>query len=54
MDAALAEADDTGDYDSYEPEADHPEMDDYDEETLDKLLSAEVVLPKGDYKLWER
>jgi hypothetical protein len=50
LDAALAEADDTGDYDSYEPEADRPEMDDYDEETLDQLLSAEVVLPKGDYQ----
>ena len=47
LNAALADADDTGEYDAYEPEADRPEIDDYDEEMLDQLLSAEVVLPKG-------
>jgi hypothetical protein len=49
LDKALEEADD-GEYDPYEPEAEHPELDDYDEETLDKLLAAEVILPKGDYQ----
>ncbi len=49
MDKALEEADD-GEYDPYEPEAERPELDDYDEETLDKLLAAEVILPKGDYQ----
>jgi len=49
LDKALEEADD-GEYDPYEPEAERPELDDYDEETLDKLLAAEVILPKGDYQ----
>jgi hypothetical protein len=41
-------ADDDGHYEAMEPESDRPEADDYDEETYDKLLSAEVSLPKGD------
>ncbi len=40
--------DDNGNYQPIEPEASRPEIDDYDEETIDKLLSAEVLLPKGD------
>jgi hypothetical protein len=30
-----------------EPEADRDELDEYDEETIDNLLLAEVTLPKG-------
>jgi len=40
--------DDDGIYQPVEPEADRPDLDEFDEETLDKLLSAEVVLSKGD------
>jgi hypothetical protein len=47
---ALNDVDDNGVYEPYEPEADRPEMDLYDEETLDHMLAAEVVLPKGDYQ----
>ena len=49
---ALADVsdDDDGHYDPIEPEAEHPDLDDFDEETLDNLLSAEVLLPKGDYQ----
>lgn len=49
LEKALEEADD-GEYIPYEPEAERPELDDYDEETLDKLLAAEVILPEGDYQ----
>jgi hypothetical protein len=49
---ALADADEEidGNYFPLEPEAEKPDMDDFDEETLDNLLSAEVLLPKGDYQ----
>lgn len=36
------------DVDPFEPEAAMPEADDYDEETYDKYISAQVMLPKGD------
>jgi hypothetical protein len=49
LNKALEDVDD-GEFEPYEKEADRPEMDDFDEETLDQLLSAEVVLPKGDYQ----
>jgi len=32
------------------PDAERPDLDDYDEETIDKLLSAEVLLPRGDHQ----
>jgi len=44
-----ASDDDDGHYDMVEPEADRQDVDEYDEETYDKLLSAGVVLPKGDF-----
>jgi hypothetical protein len=49
---ALADVNDDngGHYSSFEPDAEKPELDDFDEETLDNLPSAEVLLPKGDYK----
>ncbi len=47
---ALTEADEDGYYTPVEPEAEKPEVDDYDEETYDKFTSAEVLLPKGDYQ----
>jgi hypothetical protein len=50
LEQALNDADDDGFNESFEPEADRPEMDDFDEETLDNLLASEVVLPKGDYQ----
>jgi hypothetical protein len=40
--------DDDGIYQPVESEADRPDLDKFDEETLDKLLSTEVVLSKGD------
>jgi len=40
--------DDDGIYQPIEPEGDRPDLDEYDEETIDKLLSAEVTLSKGD------
>ena len=40
--------DDDGIYHPVEPEANRPDLDEFDEETIDKLLSAEVVLSKGD------
>jgi len=46
----LRDADDEGIYEPLEPEADRPKIDDYDEETYDRLISAEVVLPKGEYQ----
>jgi hypothetical protein len=45
-----ASDDDDGHYDMVEPEADRQDVDEYDEETYDKLLSAEVALPKGDFQ----
>jgi hypothetical protein len=39
-----------GRYDPFDPEAERPDIDEYDEETYDKLLSAEVALPKGDFQ----
>ncbi len=49
---ALQDASDDDDrhFDAIKPEADRREMDQYDEETYDKLLSAEVALPKGDFQ----
>lgn len=49
---ALADVDDDidGHYLPIEPDAEKPDLDDYDEETLDSLLSAEVLLPKGDFQ----
>jgi hypothetical protein len=32
----------------YEPEASMPDVDDYSEETFDKYISAQVLLPQGD------
>jgi hypothetical protein len=40
--------DDNERYQPIEPDAERNDMDDYDKETIDKLLSAEVSLPKGD------
>ncbi len=37
-------------YKPIEPEYDKPDIDDYDEETYDRFMSAEVLLPKGDYQ----
>jgi len=53
---ALQEAseEDDGHYKAMEPEADRPEIDDYDEEMYDKLLSAEVSLPRGDFQFIRR
>ena len=34
--------------DQYEPELSMPEAENYDKESLDKLLSAHVLLPKGE------
>jgi hypothetical protein len=50
--AALADVadDDDGNFQPIEPDVERPEIDDYDEETIDKLLSAEVLLPKGDFQ----
>jgi len=50
--AALSDVadDDDGNYLPIEPAAERPELDEYDEETVDKLLSAEVLLPKGDFQ----
>jgi hypothetical protein len=48
-DALQNELDDVDDeFETIEPQAEKPEADDYDEETFDKLLSAEVLLPRGD------
>jgi hypothetical protein len=44
-----ASDDDAGHYDMVEPETDRQDIDEYDEEKYDKLLSAGVVLPKGDF-----
>jgi hypothetical protein len=44
---ADVETSDQGTYDPVEPDAERPDLDEYDEETLDNLLSAEVVLSKG-------
>jgi len=40
--------DDNGRYQPIEPDAERDDIDDYEEETLDKLLATEVSLPKGD------
>jgi hypothetical protein len=52
----LADEDDIndGNYLPLEPEAEKPDLDDYDEETLDNLFTAEVLLPKGDYQFIAR
>jgi hypothetical protein len=47
---ALADQDNDGNYIPFEPDSDLPEMDYYDEETLDRLLSAELLLPKGNFQ----
>jgi hypothetical protein len=49
-----ASEEDDGHYDAMDPEADRPKIDDYDEETYDKLLSAEVSLPRGDFQFIRR
>jgi hypothetical protein len=41
---------DNGKYDPIDPAAERPDADEYDEETYDKLLSAEVAIPKGDFQ----
>jgi hypothetical protein len=46
----LTNADEDGRYEPMEPAAEKPEADDYDEETYNRLVSAEVLLPKGDYE----
>jgi hypothetical protein len=53
---ALADEDDIndGNYLPLEPEAEKPDLDGYDEETLDNLFTAEVLLPKGDYQFIAR
>ena len=50
LDAAISvsDVDEGAEYEPMDPEAVPMEADDYDEETLDKLLSAEVLVPKGD------
>jgi hypothetical protein len=52
LDKTLANVsdDDDGHFAPIEPDAERPDLDEYDEETLDNLLAAEVLLPKGDYQ----
>jgi hypothetical protein len=35
-------------YEPYEPDAEKPEVDDYTPETYDAMISAKVIIPKGD------
>jgi hypothetical protein len=52
LNIALMDVDDidNGHFSPMEPEADCPEIDDFNEETLDNLLLADVLLPRGDFQ----
>lgn len=50
LNQALDDAEIPDAYEPFKPEGEKPDGDDYDEEMYDKFMSAELILPKGDYQ----